>query len=92
MASEIEFEREHTLGLEGVRQKLTVVEQKLRDKFGVALSWSGNVATVQGKGLGGSLEISATKLTVRLKLGLLMRPLAGQIEDAMARQVDKALV
>jgi putative polyhydroxyalkanoate system protein len=47
---------------------------------------------VTGKGVSGSIAISDTQLVVNLKLGLMMRPLAGQIRAAIQRQIDKALV
>ena len=90
--AEIDLEQEHSLGLAEARARLAVVEAKLAERFGVSLAWQGEKATVSGKGVSGTLELTEHHLKVSLKLGLLMRPLAGQIRAAMQRQIDKALV
>ncbi len=91
MAKEIEFEQAHDLGLEGARERVAALEKKLSERFGVQLSWQGDVATVNGTGVSGTLALSPTNLKINLKLGLMVRPMASQIQAAMQRQVDKAL-
>jgi putative polyhydroxyalkanoate system protein len=92
MAGDIALEQAHSLGRAVARKRLDEVEAKLKERFGVSLQWTGDTAQVSGKGVSGSISITDTLLVVNLKLGLMMRPLAGQIRAAMQRQIDKALV
>jgi putative polyhydroxyalkanoate system protein len=92
MSGDIALEQAHSLGRAEARKRLAEVEAKLKERFGVSLQWNGDLAQVTGKGVSGSIAISDTQLVVNLKLGLMMRPLAGQIRAAIQRQIDKALV
>ena len=92
MAGDIVLKQDHGLDLGEARRRLTDFEIKLKQRFGVELSWRGDTATICGKGVSGEVTLNATSLCVNLKLGLMMRPLAGKIREAMQRQLDKALV
>ena len=87
----IAFSRTHALGAVALKNRLVALEDKLRDRYGVNLSWRGNVADVRGPGVTGMISVDEQLVEVALTLGLLMRPLAAQIEEAMRRQIDRAL-
>lgn len=89
--SEIVVERDHTLGVATARDRIAGLEPKLNEKYGVTLKWSGNEAAVDGRGVRGRIQVEEGRVALRLKLGLLLRPLAGTIRDAIHRAVDKAL-
>ena len=89
--SEINFERDHALGREEVRRRFAEVEQKLNERYGVKLAWHGDAADVKGSGVTGTIEVTDSKVNIRLKLGLMVRPLAGKIREAMEKQIDRAL-
>ena len=89
--SEINFERDHALSREEVRRRFAEVEQKLNERYGVKLAWRGDTADVKGSGVTGTIEVTDAKVSIRLKLGLMVRPLAGKIREAMEKQIDRAL-
>jgi putative polyhydroxyalkanoate system protein len=91
--SDIKIERAHKLGKDEAKKRLLALEPKLKEKYGVSLDWQadGN-AKVKGTGVSGNLELGADKLTLELKLGLLLKAMSGKIRGALEHQLDKALV
>lgn len=89
--SEIKIERNHELGEAEAKKRVLEMEQKLKEKYGVSLAWSGNTAQVKGSGVSGTIAVEEQKVAVAIKLGLMLRPLAGKIREGLERQVDKAL-
>ena len=89
--SEIKIERNHKLGTAEARKRVDTLEPKLKERYGVTLEWNGNVAAVKGTGVSGTLAVDDTKVAVNIKLGLLLRPLAGKIREGLEHQVNKAL-
>ena len=90
--SEIKIDRPHKLGRDEAKKRFAGVESGLRDRYGVALDWNGHAATFKGTGVTGDVLITDDRITIRLKVGLLVRPFAGKIREAIERQVDEKLV
>lgn len=89
--SEIKIDRNHALGTSEAKTRVNNLEPKLKEKYGVSLDWNGNTANVKGTGVSGTLSVDEAKVSVNLKLGLLLRPMAGKIREGLEAQVDKAL-
>ncbi len=89
--ADIELERTHNLGLGEARRRVDALEAKLKERYGVKLDWRGNTAELKGSGVSGTLDVGETKVAVKIKLGLLLKPMGGKIREAIERQVDKAL-
>jgi len=90
--ADINIERNHELGEDEIRKRLTEMEAKLKERYGVNLAWRGKQADVKGTGVSGTISIEPSKIAINLKLGLMMKPLSGKIREAMEKQLDKALV
>ena len=89
--SEVVVERDHSLGRDAVMARIRDIEPKLSKKFGVALDWRGDEAVISGRGVKGSARVGDTTLVLTIKLGLLLRPMAKTIREAVERAIDKAL-
>jgi len=89
--ADIEIEREHALSPEALKARLTNMEEKLRDRYGVQLVWRGDSADVKGTGVSGVVTVGQSTVGVSLKLGLLVRPFASKIRETMEKQIDRAL-
>ncbi len=89
--SEIKIERRHQLGRAEAQRRVVEIEPKLKQNYGVRLEWNGDQATLKGSGVTGSVEVTDTRVEIDLKLGLLLRPMAGKIREALERNVDRAL-
>jgi len=90
--STIEIQRFHQLGAEQAKNRLSEVEPKLSERYGIKLTWRGDDADIRGTGVTGSVTVRDDTIALRLKLGLLVRPFARKIREAIERQVDKALL
>ncbi len=90
--SNISLSRNHNLSTDELRTRLNALNGKLKDKFGLDASWDNDSrASVSGKGVKGSVEMTPSKLSVDLKLGMLLRPLKGKIEAALNEELDKVV-
>jgi len=90
--AKIEIEREHGLGsVDEARAKVGSMESKLNEKFGVTFDWSGNTAEIKGKGVSGQFILDDERVTVRLKLGMLVKPFAGKIEESIKAALERSL-
>lgn len=89
--SEIKIQRSHQLGQTEAQKRVTSMEAKLKDKYGVKLDWKGNHADVKGSGVSGTISVLDQEVAVQLKLGLLLKPMSGKIREALETQIDKAL-
>jgi putative polyhydroxyalkanoate system protein len=89
--AEIKIERSHGLGSAGAKKRIESMEPKLKEKYSVKLEWSGDTASLTGAGVTGTISVEPERLAVNLKLGLLLRPLAGKIREGMETQLDAAL-
>jgi putative polyhydroxyalkanoate system protein len=90
--ADIDIERNHELGEEELRKRLSEMEAKLKEKYGVKIAWRGNQADIKGTGVSGTIALAQSKIAINLKLGLMMKPMTGKIREAMEKQLDKALV
>lgn len=90
--ADIQIERSHALSASDLKARLTDMEDKLRERYGVTLQWRGDTADVKGTGVSGTVTIGATFVAVALKLGMLVRPFSSKIRETMERQLDRALV
>jgi putative polyhydroxyalkanoate system protein len=87
----IVVQRSHQLGQEELKKRVQQVEQKLKEKYQVAMEWQGDRAKVKGMGVNGTLELGSQEVSLTLEVGLMMRPFAGKIKEMMEYQIDKAL-
>jgi len=89
--SELKIDRAHRLGVSEAKQRFAGVEAKLKEAYGVTLVWQGARATVKGTGVSGDVLVTDGAISINLKLGLLVRPFAGKIREAIERQIDSKL-
>ena len=89
--SEIRIEKNHTLGKSEAHKRVVNMEPKLKERYGVKLDWRGDEAEVKGTGVTGKLSVADGRIAIDIKLGLLLRPMAGKIRTALERQLDQAL-
>ena len=90
--AKIVIEREHGLGsAQAAKEKVLPIEGKLKDKYGVSFSWSGDRASIKGKGVTGEFIIDHSCIRIELKLGMLLTPLTKKIQESIERSIEKTL-
>ena len=87
----ITVEREHSLGKEGARAKAEALAQKLKDKYGVESSWSGDTLNLKRSGVKGTVQVAEDALRIDVELGLLMSTMSGPLKSEIEKALDKAL-
>lgn len=87
----ITVEREHSLGKEGARAKAETLAQKLKDKYGVESSWSGDTLKLKRSGVKGTVLVDDDLLRIDVELGLLMSAMSGTLKSEIEKALDKAL-
>jgi len=91
----IEIRRSHGMPVEELRKKVDQMSGSLEAKYAVRGHWEGDEMVLEGsgmtRGVKGRIKIEASAVLVELDLPLLMRPMKGQIEESIARKLDKVL-
>ncbi len=87
----IKIRRQHKLGRDVARKKVDEIAASLQDKLKAKWSWSGDSLSFQRSGASGSVDVGDDYVEFNVKLGMLLTPMKGVIEDAIQQKVDKAL-
>jgi putative polyhydroxyalkanoate system protein len=90
MAS-IHIKRQHNLGRDVARERVELVAKDLQDRLSAKWSWQGDSLRFERSGASGSVQVGDDFVEFKIKLGLLLSPLKGTIEQTIEQQVDKAL-
>ncbi|MDZ4697776.1 MAG: polyhydroxyalkanoic acid system family protein [Deltaproteobacteria bacterium] len=88
---EITIDIPHTLSRDEVRGRLERMREKLENEYGVACTWQGEALKVQRSGLDGTVAIEDDRLTVRVKLGMLMGAFSSKIRDGITQKLTRVL-
>ncbi len=89
--SKIQIERQIPSSPEEIKQRIVAIEPKLSDKYSISLAWNDMQANLKGPGVNGEVYIDGNNVKLEIKLGLMLRPLAGKIKEGLERSLDKAL-
>lgn len=88
--SDVRVEKSHQLSIEAAKKALEPFGAELESKYGLKLVWNGSRADLKGTGASGSVEVTASKVVVTVKLGMLAKA-AGVKADKVQASVDKRL-
>jgi putative polyhydroxyalkanoate system protein len=87
----IHIVRHHTLTLEEARAEVERIAQRVDDEFGAEYGWDGDTLCFSRSGVSGRIAVTADTLDLRVKLGLLLTAVKGQIEQKITEKVDETL-
>lgn len=87
----IHIEREHGLGLEEARRQIDLVAETLQGELQARFHWEGDRLEFERPGASGVIAVAADRVTLDIRLGLLLRPLKGTIERTITEQLDTHL-
>ncbi len=88
----IKIKRQHHLGRDSARQKVEEIASSLQEKLNAKWAWKGDSLTFQRSGASGSVDVGDDYVEFNVKLGMLLTPMKGAIENAIQEKVDKTLV
>lgn len=87
--ADVEIKEEHGLGPETAVGRIKAFEETLK-KYHVKAAWSGQRANLKGVGVSGSIDVTGSDVTVRLKLGMMARA-AGVDAQKLGRSIRRRL-
>jgi len=87
----IHIKRQHNLGRDVARQRVEEVANELQDRLSAKWSWHGDALRFERSGASGSVQVGDDFVEFKIKLGILLSPLKGTIEQTIEQHVNKAL-
>lgn len=89
--SKIDISRDHTLSIEQGRKVLKKFAEELTGKYGGSYSETDEGLTFKGPGIEGQITLDQRVVNIKAKLGLLMGPFKGAIEQQIHEKMDEVL-
>ncbi len=90
MAKSIKVTRPHKTTAEGARQKLRALAGEIESRYGLSVSWKGDVAHVSGRGVKkGTASVDERNVTVDLSLGMPASLVASKIEAGIEKAISE---
>ncbi len=82
----------HELGADEAIKRLDSFEEMVA-KYFVSLKWSGHTAKIKGPGVSGNIDVTDTKVTINIKLGMMARAAgvdAQRLQGSITRRLTEA--
>ncbi|TVP92654.1 MAG: polyhydroxyalkanoic acid system protein [Pseudomonadaceae bacterium] len=89
--STVDVTRDHQLGKEVARERAQKLADKLAQKLDAKCAWQGDELTFKRSGADGSILVSDDQVRVTVKLGLMLKPMAGMVKGEIEKALDKYL-
>jgi putative polyhydroxyalkanoate system protein len=87
----ITIKRQHTLGRERARERVNEIAKSLQKQLNTTCKWQGDSMVFSRSGASGSLDVGEETIEVNVKLGMMLSPMKGSIQQAIEEQIDQAL-
>jgi len=88
---EVRIDHSTSLSKQEVRDRVDGVMAKIEERFGISGSWNGDTYKFKRSGVDGVAEIADGKVTVVMKLGLLLGAFRGKIENELRSKLEERL-
>ena len=89
--SKITIQRKHTLPVQEVRSHIEKLAERLSKTLDASFKWDGDQLKFKRTGASGGISFDQSQVDVSVELGLLLRPLKGQIAKAIDEYLDEYL-
>jgi len=85
----ISLKQPHQMTAPAARAVVDQVAARMREKFGMACDWHGDVLRFTRSGVKGAIAVGASDIQVDAELGMMLAPLKGMIEQEIRRKLDE---
>jgi len=90
--ADIELTRSHSLGLDGGRDAVDNVAQKLEVDLGVQYEWDDEQTLLfEGQGAEGQIDVRADAVRILINLSAFLQPMKGTLENEAGKYLDQYL-
>jgi putative polyhydroxyalkanoate system protein len=87
--SNIHIKHPYTLLPDEARKRVEEIAKDLKKEYKIDYSWQGDHLHFRRSGASGSLELGDGIIELNIKLGMILRPLKGKIEDSIRKNLVK---
>ncbi|MHB1271193.1 MAG: polyhydroxyalkanoic acid system family protein [Rhodanobacter sp.] len=85
----IDIRRPHQLSIAAARAVVDQVAARMREKFGMDGQWHGDTLRFSRPGASGTIAVHSDAIQVNVRLGMMLAPLKGMIEQEIQRKLDE---
>lgn len=89
--ADIYARRRHGRSKEEARAAAELLVQRLARDYGLSYRWQGDELRFERAGVNGRVEIGPSEVVVEAKLGLMLKPLRGKIQERVDHYLDQRL-
>ena len=90
--ADIELTRSHSLGVDGGRDAVKRVAQKLEQNLSVDCHWENDTLHFEGHGAEGTIDVQPERVDVAIELSFMLRAMEGWIRSEAESYLDEYLV
>jgi len=87
----IHIKQQHSLGQEEIRHRVEKIAKGLKKEYKINYAWKSDQLLFKRSGASGFLGLGAGGVEVKIKLGLVLSPLKGNIEAAIKKNMAEEL-
>jgi putative polyhydroxyalkanoate system protein len=85
----IDIRRPHQLSIAEARAVVDKVAARMHEKFGMDGQWQGDTFEFSRSGASGTIAVGSDVIEVTAKLGMMLAPLKGLVEQEIRRKLDE---
>ncbi|MEA3275895.1 MAG: polyhydroxyalkanoic acid system family protein [Pseudomonadota bacterium] len=89
--SKIHIRRDHQLGLTDAKSQVESLAESLKKELHADYRWKGDQLLFQRSGASGTINVGDDFIDLDIKLGMLLSPMKGRIEDSIRSKLDSML-
>ncbi len=89
--SKIHIKRQHRVPREELRKRVEHLAEDLKSRLNVDYAWKGDSLQFKRSGASGSIDLAEDVIELNIKLGLMLAPMKGKIEETVKKNLDLAL-
>jgi len=86
------FHREHALGKDEARTRVSGIADELCRTYGLSAAWSGDELKLSGSGVHGHIAVAEQSVDVHVKLGFALSMMSSVIRTSIDDALDKYLL
>src|SRR5262245_12896640 len=85
----IGVDRRHTLGLARAKRLAESIARRLQDEYGGSYAWEAGELHFERTGVSGRVAVTKDRVSIRIELALLLKPLQSTIEHEVRTFCDE---
>lgn len=89
--ADISIHRQHGSTLKKAKAVAQKVADRLAEDYDLESEWEGDTLHFQRAGVHGQLNVDAKAIDIHIRLGMLLRPFKGHIEEQVQATLDRLL-